>query len=194
MDDSASPEPAALKKILHRQIVLVGVCPEIAGKPAAKVNAGLADAVSAPVRSQSVDCPVRLVIQPMSVVDDVICRVNARNETECGDYLCPGICDSVRILDDIAMLLPDFFPDEAFLRVRSVPLVAVAVLSHVFLCVFEDFHDSRHVSGLCFSDCHVSIIFNTKLRKNHVFLGLPVRKPILYVSFVLQFLFRNERL
>lgn len=44
---------------------------------------------------------------------------------------------------------------------------------------------------------HISFIifvplFNTKFRKNHVFLALPVRKPILYVSFVLQFLFRNE--
>lgn len=85
-DDAATDETESFGRRLHRDIVGVGVKPEIADFRKAVVNTHFQDTPTAAVRSQTVDCAIGIIVGPGSVDNNSICWILTLDKSEDSHY------------------------------------------------------------------------------------------------------------
>ena len=84
VDDAASDKAVAFRQCLHYLVVGMCIQPEIYILLFAPGDDTAADAVYASVRSEAMDDVVRLVVQPLAVINDCVCRIRPRRKAESG--------------------------------------------------------------------------------------------------------------
>ena len=142
MDRAAMDEAEFSDKVLHNDIVIMGVDTEMSALIVCPVDAEHADASLGTVGSDPVNNALRAVIQPAAFCDLPIGRFNIRSagEKECTDDRSCIVCT------DITVTVCNILPDQCFRRPAGrPPLIWISVVRYELPCVPIDIHDPAQI-------------------------------------------------
>lgn len=148
-DDRAAADEAQFRgDVLHDEVVVVRVDPDVAALPETPLEAGLGHPFPLARRGHAVDRGVGLVVGPGAVVYLQIGRVDPLNVAEGADYVAR------LVLADEAVPLLDLAGDQLLRRIAVDPLVAVAVRAHELAGTLVDTRQLGKVLLFGWSDIH----------------------------------------
>ena len=149
VDDAAVGEARLYYAVLHYVVVGVGVHAEVLAVLPGPGEAGLGDAVAVAGAGQAVDGGVgEGVLQPSSLVNAVVCGLDAGDEGEGANG------GAAFVFDYEASAKTDIFKHHVAGGVFACPLGGVAVGAHYLARLTEKLHQPRHVPLLRIAHCH----------------------------------------
>ena len=82
VDDAAAMEAVFLQGTLHRDVVPVGIDPQIGAFREGEIVAKARHTPAVPCHRNSMDHPVRLIVEPTAVIDHIVGRIVMAKEAE----------------------------------------------------------------------------------------------------------------
>lgn len=140
MNDAAILETFLADGILHYLIVSVRINADAMVVLQSILHGKVHDAFHFTVAGYAVDGGIGKVVQPCSVINDVICRVVAASKHKGGYNLAFQEAD-------VAVSTFDVFPKQLFAWIPCHPLGRVAGSCHEFSCGGEDFLKLGNIFG-----------------------------------------------
>ncbi len=146
VDDAARDEAAFAQKVLHDEIVPMGVHPYVLVFVQCPIETDLRNAFVRTVRGQPVDDMVGLLVEPLSVLNEPVGRIRTCHEAEGRHNVTFGI------FADIEAVFPEIFQQVFSGGIAVDPLGGVACPGHEFPGVGIDGFQAVQIGKTCFPD------------------------------------------